>query len=493
MIDFLFLHPEIVLFVTLIGLVINEITYHGESRRLTFITTWIGLGSAFLQVILSYRASAETMFSGAMTSDGLSTLFKLFFLASALLSTALSHYAKDHTESRKSEYCIFVVSAALAMCLTVSSNHVLLLFLSLQAVNAVAYFMSSHSKIGELSTEAGVKFLIFSIVASFFFLLGSAILFTHTHSLNFYDMNAVLIQNPLPYRLGLVVFVLYLVSFCFQVGTFPMYLWMPDVLEGAPLPSSLFLALCVPATGFATLLRLFGSVFSGRGVKGGLEFLLGGVDWALIVALLSGVTMVLGGLLSLKQKSAKRLIACLWVSHMGFLFMCFLVLEKTGAAALTYNLIVDLFCLVGLYSALLILSEPSGSDSLEDLANAAQRSGGQLIPERVALLVFLSCFIGFPPFPGFIGRFSMIESVASSQWYGLVVIAVLSSVMGAASFARLAFYLVGGMSRSNIVLREELPRRRPFLFALMVPLLLLSVFADRVLAWAAHSFKSIFW
>ena len=172
MIDFLFLHPEIVLFVTLIGLIVNEITYHGERRRLTTLTTWIGLGSAFVQVILSYRASAETLFSGTMTSDGLSTLFKMFFLASALLSTALSHFSREHSETRRSEFCTFIVAASLAMCLVVSCNQLMLLFLALQAVNVIAYFLAGHAKRSERSAEAAVKFLIFWFSESYLIWIG---------------------------------------------------------------------------------------------------------------------------------------------------------------------------------------------------------------------------------------------------------------------------------------------------------------------------------
>ena len=493
MAELIFLNPEIVLLVTLVGLVINEISYHGEKTRLTSLTTWVGLGSAWIQTLLSYRSIPTAVLSGVYQIDGLSVLFKLFFISAALLATGLSWFSGEHNPNRRSEFSLFLVAMTFGACIAVSSGNFLLTFVALQLVSIVAFFLAGHAKTSPASAEAAMKYLMFSLVSSFFLLISAAVLFSYTHTLSLADMNQALQAAPMSKPVGLLTFVLFLVSFCSFIGAFPMYLWVPDVLEGAPIPSSLALILFVPTIGFAVMLRLFSSVFTTPHGAPDLHRLLTGVDAPFIVAVLSGLTMLLGALLSLRQKSAKRLIACLWVMHSGFLLMGFLVLDRVSVSALIYNLIVDLFCLVGLFSSLAVFSDLAKSDSLDRLKETIRKQGVHLVPECVALLVFLSCFVGFPPLPGFLGRFALIGAAIHREWWMLVVVWVVSLFLSVGAFARFAFSLVGGFRSAGETLEVSNPRQRVFLYSLMVPLALLSIFADRVLSLAGHSLRNIFW
>lgn len=493
MADFFMIHTETVLFLTLCGLIAAEIGYHGERHRLTFLISLIGLGAAFLQVLLSFRGIPARVFSGTLAIDGIAILFKLIFLAWTILAIVSSFYSKELDTGRRTEYCSFVVGTALANCFAVSSANALLTFVALQAIGLLSFFLAGHSKKNPSSTEAAIKLMLFSVVSGVLFLIATSAAFTFSHTLDFYEMSEFLRTNPFPSHTGVIVFVLYLVAICFWVGIFPMYLWMPDVLEGAPMPSALFLSFAMPVTGLAVLFRLFGSVFLTKPPLVGMQALLGGLQWTSIIAILSGVTMIMGGLLSLRQKSAKRLIACIVLAHFGSLLFSFLVLDSQGAAALVFNLIVDLFCLIGIFSALGSFVDEAQSDSLSDLKDVIIRLGGRRVPECIALLIFVACFIGLPPFPGFLGRFALIGAVAKGHWYGLVIIATLSKILCAAAFARLAFAMAGGFRKTSAANVVDVSEQRIFLYVLMFPLLLLGVFADRVLYWAEHSLRSIFW
>jgi NADH-quinone oxidoreductase subunit N len=479
--------------VTLVGLVLNEISYHGERTRLTAITTWVGLGSAWIQTLLSYRSIPTTVLSGAFAIDGLSVLFKLLFISGALLTTGLSWFSAEHNANRRSEFSLFLVAITLGSCLAVSSTNFLLTFVALQLVNAVGFFLVSHAKRSSASAEAAMKFLLFSVVSGFLFLLGAAILFSYTKTANMADLGTALAAASVPPTVGFMAFVLFLVSFCFYLGAFPMYLWAPDVLEGAPISGALTLLIFIPTTGLAILLRFFSAIFSPERTSPPTLSLVNGADWLFIIACLSGTTMLIGALLALRQNSAKRMIACLWVTHAGFLLMGFLVLDRVGVSALIYNLVVDVFCLVGLFSALSVFSDLGKSDSLDRLKEVVRLRGTQLVPECVALLVFLSCFVGFPPFPGYIGRFALIGAAIRGEWWVLVVIWVIAFFLSVGAFARFAFSLVGGFSSAGREADLGTGRQRVFLYSLMLPLGLLSVFADQILSWAGHSLRNIFW
>ncbi len=70
---------------------------------------------------------------------------------------------------------------------------------------------------------------------------------------------------------------------------------------------------------------------------------------------------------------------------------------------------------------------------------------------------------------------------------------VLAFFLSIGAFARFAFSLVGGFRAAEREGDLANTRQRVFLYSLMVPLGLLSVFADRILSWAGHSLRNIFW
>ena len=223
-----------------------------------------------------------------------------------------------------------MLASTLGMSLAASAADILLAFLSLQFVNILAYFLAGYGKRSALSAEAAVKYMAFCSVAGALMLYGLAILFSSAHVFNVYEIHKALVASPLPRDSMLVVFMLLFLSLSFQFGAFPMYLWTPDVLEGAPTPSSAFLSFGTRAAGLAVALRMLIGMFAQPGAIAGQWQVLGAVDWTRIVAFVSGVTMLVGSLLALRQKGAKRLVGCLVVAETGFLLMGLLGARSGG-------------------------------------------------------------------------------------------------------------------------------------------------------------------
>src|SRR5687767_10819085 len=127
--------PEILLALTLIGLILSEVSYFGE--RLRFVTgiSVAGLGAAFLQTLLTYQLSPTLLMDGSLAFDGLSVFFKLFFIFLALLTVIFAIDSPEISHSRRTEYYAFLVGACLSMCLAASATNLLIIFLSLQLLN----------------------------------------------------------------------------------------------------------------------------------------------------------------------------------------------------------------------------------------------------------------------------------------------------------------------------------------------------------------------
>lgn len=480
--------PEIFLVITLAGIIAGEIGYHGEKTRLITSTALIGLAGAFFQTLLTYEHGATQAFGNVLSIDGLALFFKLFFIGLAGLAILTSSQSKEIGNNRRSEYCALIVASALAMSLAAAAADLLLAFLALQLVNVLSHFLAAYGKRSVQSTEAAVKHLTFGIISAGCFLYAVAILFAATHSINIYEIHRAIQAQPLPRETLLVVFVLIFMSLSFHAAAFPMHLWAPDVLEGAPTPVSGFLALGTRATGFAVALRFFIVVFAQPAETPGGWQVVGGVDWTQIVGLVSGLTMIMGALLALRQSGAKRLVAYLIVAQSGFSMMGLLVLDQVGMAALLYTFVVELFALMGVFFILSFLHDVLKSDRLQDLNGMLTRA----VPESVCLIIFLGCFIGLPPFPGFISKFSLIGAAVRHQWYFLAFLAVISMAIATVAMARLAFSLIGSSVSATQVIAPD-RSRRAVLGVLLLPIALTGIFAEQVLRWAGQSLRFILW
>lgn len=487
--EFFLLLPEIFIALTLGFVVFGEITYHGERHRLIGPTALVGLSAALIQTLITYQHGPAQVFHGALTVDGLSLFYKIIFISVAALSILTSAQTREIPQPKRTEYYALILAACLAMCLAASSADMLLAVLSLQFLNILGFFIAGFGKRSVLSVEAAVKYMVFSSVALAMFLYGLAMLFAHTHSLNIYEMHRALVASPLPDQVMLIVFVLVFLFFAFQIAAFPMYLWAPDVLQGAPTPASAFLSIGSRAAGLAVAIRFLITVFAKPGIAQGQWEVLGNLDWTKIVAVLAGATLLVGALLAFRQGAAKRLVACLVIAETGYLLLGVLVLDQVGLAAILYNGVIELFAITGIYFVLSYIYDEIGSDEIKDLAGVM----GRAVPESVALILFLLTLIGVPPFPGFIGKFTLIGAAVRHQWLGLAAIAIFSMALSLVAVARLSYGLAGNL---QVGLSSPLPSargRKWFLGALLVPLAIVAIFAELVLDWAGSSLGFIFW
>lgn len=502
--DFLSILPELIIALTMGFVLFGEITYYGEKTRLITATAVTGLAGAILETLIGYREGASQVFYGAVSVDGLSLFFKLLFTVLAALAILASSQSDEIAPKRRSEYIALILGSAFSMCLAADSAELLLSFLALQAVNVLGYFIAGYGKNSIRSTESAVKFMVFSAVSGACFLYGTGVLFAATHSLNIYEIHKALVANPLSRVEMLVVFMLFMISVGFQIAAFPMSLWAPDVLEGSPTPSSGFLSVGVRAAGFSVAIRLFVATFTRAGGAPGEWKILGEVDWTQILSLLSGLTMGFGAFLAFRQTSAKRMVGCLVVAQSGYLLMGLLVLDEVGIAAVLYNLLIDLFSLVGIYYVLSFLFDRLGSDQMKDYRGMLIKA----VPECISLVLFLLCLVGIPPMPGFLGKFTLIGVVIRHNQLALAAAAIFSMALSTVAISRLAYSLVGGfrmptpevgnvmgnrIDGSSSEVSVSSSRRNAFLASLLIPMIVVGVFAEFFLNWAGRSLGFIFW
>ena len=495
--DFLQIMPEVFIALTLAFVVLGELTYHGEQLRLISATALVGLGGAFVQTLIAHHAGNTHAFGQALAIDGLSCFFRLFFILMAGFSVLIASFGAEIAHERRSEYFALILGATLALCLASSSTDLMLSFLALQLANLVSGFLAGYGRRSPRSTEAGTKFLIFSAIAGAFLLYGLALLFTHTHTMNLGEIHQALLRTPLPRETGLTIFMMIFLSLLFQMGAFPMYLWAPDVIEGAPSPAAAVIAVGSRAAGFVVALRLLMTVFGQPALSVEEWQVLGNLNWPDVVAAVAGLSMICGGFLAIGQKSAKRMIGCLMVVTSGQLLLGVLVMDIQGIAAVLYNLFVDLFALIGTFFVLGLFYDELHSDQLSAFPGILRRA----VPECVCLIIFLLTLVGLPPTPGFVGKFILIEVAIRHGRTGLGAVAIASIALSLFAVARLFYSLIDPFDGSGkapepsplVGASSRLLPRRVVLALLAAPVLLMSLFAEHVLAWAGKSLSLILW
>ncbi|WP_105317060.1 NADH-quinone oxidoreductase subunit N [Thermus tenuipuniceus] len=358
-------------------------------KRLTIL----GLSLALLSLLFTW---GKPFAFGPYQVDGISQVFTLLALLGALWTVGL-------VRTRRFEFYLLVLYAALGMHLLASTKNLILMLVALEALSLPLYALATWRR-GE-GLEAALKYFLLGALAAAFFLYGTALHYGATGSL----LAGTPGEGPL-YALALG---LLMVGLGFKVALAPFHFWTPDVYQGSPTPVVLFMATGVKAAAFAALLRVVSP----------------GAPEAL--SLLIALSVLIGNLAALAQKEAKRLLAYSSIAHAGYMALALYTgnLQALGFYLLTYVLATGL--------AFAVLSEVSPDrvplDHLKGLFHRDPLLG-------LALFVAALSLLGLPPLGGFWGKYLVFTEAARVGQWGLLVLALLTSVVSA------YYYLALGLS-----------------------------------------------
>jgi NADH-quinone oxidoreductase subunit N len=335
-----------------------------------------------------------TAFHGSFVEDPLALFFKRFFIVAAILVLFLSAEFSDRLAGI-SEYFSLILFALAGMLFAASSNDFAMLFVSIELITITFYVLTSFQRGRLVSLEAGVKYLILGALASSFLVFGIALVWGTTGKLNFNDLAQVsgqFLGNKI-FLLG-VLFVL--VGLGFKIAAFPFQIWAPDVYQGAPTPTTAFLAVGSKAAGFVLLLRvLFVAVPDVT------------KHWENLLIVISGITILYGNLCAIPQRNLKRLLGYSSIAHAGYLLLGVAALSASGQSALMYYLAGYLFTVVAAFMVIALVMRHLDNEDISALAGLNQRS-----PLLAATLTLaMVSLAGIPPLAGFFGKFLLLKSV----------------------------------------------------------------------------------
>jgi multicomponent Na+:H+ antiporter subunit D len=247
----------------------------------------------------------------------------------------------------------------------------------------------------EERVRAGISYVMVSMVSSLIFLMGIALVYAATGTLNLAEL-AVRLDSVSP-GTRTALFAVLLVAFGVKAAVFPLSTWLPDSYPTAPAPVTAVFAGLLTKVGVYAIIRAHSLLFPG-----------GTLDGVLLVAAL--LTMIVGILGAIAQSDIKRLLSFTLVSHIGYMVFGIALSNDLGMAGAIYYVAHHILVQTTLFLVVGLIERQAGASTL-------QRLGGLAAASPLLAFVFVIPALnlgGIPPFSGFIGKVALLEAGAGN-------------------------------------------------------------------------------
>ncbi len=386
-------------------------------------------------------------------------LTRLMLMTVSALASIICLYSVSYLQrftSRHHYYSLFLflIAGTLGVVLTGDLFN-LYVFMEITAIASYALVAFGGEDEG---FEASFKYAVIGGLSSSMILIGIALLYAMTGTLNMTHL-ATRMQElgrlaPLQFALALFV-----CGFSVKAAMVPFHAWLPDAYPAAPAPiSALLSGIVSKVVGVYVLARLLFNVF---GVND---------DVLLLMRWMGGITMVLGGLLALGQYDIKRLFAYSSISQVG------LIVLALGFGTL-WGVVGGLFHLVNhaAFKSLLFLN--AGQVELAAGTRDLRVMGGlgRVIPiTKITCIVGSLSMAGIPPFGGFWSKLIIVFAAVQAAHTGWAVLVVVMSIVTLAYQLRVlkeAFYSSDSATQRTVT---DVPLR-PEPALMILPAVLLAI------------------
>ncbi|MCZ6678477.1 MAG: NADH-quinone oxidoreductase subunit N [Candidatus Poribacteria bacterium] len=457
--------PELILIVFVMAVIIYDLAAKKKGSEGSAYLSLVGLAMVVIAVIV-VGSEDRSLFLGMIRLDSFAMFFKIIITV-ATAATILFSIRSDELDPRtKGEYHALLLAVTFGMFLMASSTHLLMIYLSLETVSLTSYILAGFLTHSPRSSEAAFKYITYGAVASGTMLFGISLLFGMTGTGDVILLSSRLTEMfntddvyPLAVLLS-ITFILAGVGY--KIASVPFHMWSPDVYEGAPIPITAFLSVASKSAGFALFIRLFYFGFVWEEAS---------VDWSLMLAVVSALTMTVGNLAALPQQNVKRLLAYSSIAHSGYLLMGAVLLTSEGLQAVLFYLIVYLFMNLGAFFVVILIASEVGSETIDGYRGLGSRA--PLV--AVSMAIFLFSLIGIPPLAGFVGKWLLFWAVIQEQLYWLAIIGLLNSVVSLYYYARIVKAMFFETADETETLSFS-SGHRVLLIIFIIPTLLLGVY-----------------
>jgi NADH-quinone oxidoreductase subunit L len=419
-------------FVVSCAALVRLVSLEPESRAIVnLVYTWLTSGDLTVGLTLRLDPLSAVMI---LVVTGIGSLIHIY-------STAYMHEERDSEYAR---YFSYLNLFATFMLVLVLGANFLVMFVGWEGVGLCSYLLIGFWFQKKSASDAGKKAFIVNRIGDYGFILGVLLVFTRFGTLDFQEV-ARAVSGLSPERTFGTVSLITLLLFIGATGKsaqIPLFVWLPDAMEG-PTPVSALIHAATMVTAGVYMIGRNAVLFSHA------------PETLTIVAVIGTATALMAGTIGLVQNDIKRVLAYSTVSQLGYMF---LAMGVGAYAAGIFHLYTHAF-----FKALLFLGSGAVIHALageQDL----RRMGGLKKELPITYWTFLIGALALAGVPGLAGFFSKDEILARTFESGhtiLWAVGLLTALLTATYMFRLVFLAFHGDRTPEAVSPEHPKEQEP--------------------------------
>ena len=385
------------------------------------VFTWIASGNLQIPFALRLDPLAALMI---LVVTGIGTLIHLY-------STAYMHDESDADFARYFSYLNLFASFMLILVLGASFP---VMFIGWEGVGLCSYLLIGFYFTKPAAADAGKKAFVVNRIGDFGFILGMLILFTEFGTLDFQQLAIQVstwsVEPATMAGAGLLTMatLLLFLGATGKSAQIPLFVWLPDAMEG-PTPVSALIHAATMVTAGVYMIARNAVLFSHAPFT--LE----------VIAIIGVATALFAGTIGLVQNDIKRVLAYSTVSQLGYMFLAVGVGSFAGGI---FHLYTHAF-----FKALLFLGSGAVIHALHGQQDMRYMGGlkNKLPITFWTFLIGTIAIAGLPPFAGFFSKDEILWKTYSSGHTVLWALAVVAAFLTATYMFRLLYMTFFGESR----------------------------------------------
>ena len=428
-------YPELLLLTMACVIALVDLFVTDAQRRLTFWLTQATLVAfALMHFVMFDGERSVYAMQGLMVSDSLGHLLACFAPVAVMITIGYARAYIGAREMLKGEFFTLSLFSLLGVCVMVSANNFLVVYLGLEVMSLSLYALTALRRDHAVATEAAMKYFVLGALASGFLLYGLSMMYGATGSLDHQRVFEVIGKGQANQAVLVFGVVFIVAGLAFKFGAVPFHMWVPDVYHGAPTAVTLLIAGAPKLAAFGVTMRLL------------VEGMLGlAPDWQQMISVLAVLSLLVGNLAAIAQTNLKRMLAYSAIAQIGFMLLALtagVVSGNTLSAGNAYSsalfyMVVYVLTTLGSFGLILLLARRGFEcEEIADLAGLNARSPWM----AGAMAVFMFSLAGIPPTAGFYAKLSVLQALITTNlphhlW--LAVFAVLISLVAAYYYLRI--------------------------------------------------------
>lgn len=374
---------------------------------------------ALHQKLFTWISTGKMNVDFALLLDPLSCLMCLIITGVGFL---IHVYSVDYMsgDENVSRYFTYLNLFVFSMLILVLGDNFLLLFAGWELVGLCSYLLIGFWFTKQSASDAGKKAFLVNRVGDFGFLIGMFLIFAHFHTFDFHAVFENALRHTTAKTILVPITLFLFIGACGKSAQIPLYVWLPDAMEGPTPVSALIHAATMVTAGVYMIARCH------------VLFVLS-PDTMQIVAVIGGATAFFAATMALVQYDIKRILAYSTISQLGYMFLA------CGVGAFTpamFHLTTHAF-----FKALLFLGSGSVMHALSgetDIRKMGTLSKHLPVTTKTFLIGSLS-LAGIVPFSGFFSKDEILASAVVSGNYMLWLLGIMTVFLTAFYTFRLMF------------------------------------------------------